>query len=141
MAPKPTRKPLKRRVPKRRPAVHPLPDDFDLLFEQYSFRERDKDDDTYDMGILRYRHQNVWSSLTRAQIAFLHDRMCDFLEDTGAENHFVYVMICEHTTSSPYRLSSQARVHCPEHGFQRLDPRHNADMMLPTWKEWLAGQR
>jgi hypothetical protein len=143
MAPKPDRiRPQPPLKPRASRPVYEVPDDFDLLIEQ-ELMGANSDDPfrNWNIGMLRYRHQMVWGDLSRKQLAFLAERLTTFLADTSPENFtsYTYVMTCRHTHVSPFRLSSQARVICPEHGFQRLDPRHNAQNFLPTWREWVDG--
>lgn len=122
--------------------THTAPSDFDLLFEAYSWRNRDEPATTMDMGLLRHDHQNVWSNLSRAQLAFINDRLADYLDDTSRDQNWVYVMKCGHELDSPYRLTRNSRAQCSVHGFQRLvSGGLMADDFLPTYKEWLEQRK
>lgn len=93
---------------------------FDLLFEAYSWRERNKRSKTIDMYMYRNNHGNGWSDLTRRQLTFIRDRITAYLDDTAQDDNWVYMMQCGHELDSPYRLSRNSRGHCSQHGFQPL---------------------
>lgn len=93
--------------------------EFDLIFEAYSWRNKDdKHKDSIDMGLTRNNHTNVWSELTRHQMEFIRDRLTAYLDDTSRDQNMVYLMGCGYEFDSPYRLSAGSRVHCSQHGFQ-----------------------
>ena len=93
----------------------------DLIFEP-SWRDDEKYADFIDMVLTRNNHTNAWSNMTRPELLFVQERLAAYLEDTEADNNFVYRMKCGHEYDSPYRLSASSRTVCSAHGFQWIDP-------------------
>lgn len=115
---------------------------FDVVIEQYAFRNRDmtvseRQRSGYDVTIHRRNSPSAFTQtgMTRAEIAFTVERLQAFLDDTSRDQNIVYLMECGHEFDSPYRLTRRSRGYCSQHGFQKLTGGH----FLPSWRMWVKG--